>query len=716
MGQQRILKPGRNCWRIRHAERVAFLVDGDAYFENLYHGLHQAECQVLVLSWDIYSRLRLLSVGGVKDSECPEFSELLNRLVEDHQRLRVYILNWDFSVIYALSREWLPIYRLDWATHPRVHFELDDQCPVGSSHHQKVVVIDDALAFAGGLDLTRGRWDTPEHKPDDARREAVDGTRGRPFHDVQMAVSGPVAAALGDLARERWRRATGETLAPPGSAGPAIWPEGLDPDLEHVEVAIARTEPANGDYADVHEVEQLYLDSIAAACDYIYIENQYFTAPAVADALAARLAEPDGPEVIINLPLLTDGWLANLSMDVIRVNLIGKLRAAERSPRLAVYYPQLPHKHGDPINLHAKLMIIDDRFVRLGSSNLNNRSLGLDTECDLAIEAAGQDRIKAAIRGLRNRLLGEHLNVAPEELDAAMQTHGTLVAAIESLRSSGRSLSALEPAFANVERSPLSDAELMDPERPVNPDDLLDRFVPEQDTRPAGRRILGWLLTMLVMLALAAAWHFTGLSEWADAEMLSNSIARLSHSPATPLIIMAVFVVAGVLLVPLTVLVIATVVAFGPLFGFGYAFLGALASGVAGYAAGAGLGRRGVRRLAGKRINAVSRRLAKRGLLTVMVVRIVPVAPFTVINLVAGASHIGLRDFIWGTLLGMAPGMLAIALLADRAAASLRDPHWANLLTLILVAVGILLAGYLLSRQLLGRARGGSDRAQDKHD
>jgi uncharacterized membrane protein YdjX (TVP38/TMEM64 family) len=169
-------------------------------------------------------------------------------------------------------------------------------------------------------------------------------------------------------------------------------------------------------------------------------------------------------------------------------------------------------------------------------------------------------------------------------------------------------------------------------------------------------------------------------------------------------------VVAGFLLVPVTALIAATLVAFGPLYGLAYAFAGSVASALAGYAVGASLGQRSVRRLAGRRLNAVSRRLARRGLLTVLVVRIVPVAPFTVINLVAGASHISLRDFTWGTILGMVPGLAAIALLVERAAASLRDPHWSNILTLVLVAAGILLAGYLFSRRLVARAEGATGR------
>jgi len=127
-----------------------------------------------------------------------------------------------------------------------------------------------------------------------------------------MAVTGPVAAVLGDLARNRWQRATDNRLPCPGPV-----PEGsrqrhgLQFDLEDADVAIVRTIPAMDDGTEVREVERLYLDAIAAACDTIYIENQYFTAGAVARALQERLGEAAGPEVILNLPLRRkDGWPA----------------------------------------------------------------------------------------------------------------------------------------------------------------------------------------------------------------------------------------------------------------------------------------------------------------------------------------------------------------------------------------------------------------------
>jgi len=705
----RILEPGRNCWRIRRAEKLAFLIDGAVYFKALYDSLSMVEEQILILAWDVYSHLYLVPPSSNKDDQpVPELVDLLNGLVRRKSGLHVHILGWDFSLLYAPDREWMPVYKLDWKTHRRLRFCLDDQCPLGASHHQKVVVLDDKLAFAGGLDLTRGRWDTPEHRADDPRRNAVDASDLpiRPHHDVQMAVTGPAAAALGDLARERWWRATRAKLPVPEAGTHYIWPESLPADIEDVDVAIVRTQPEFGEFAEVREVEQLYLDSIGAARDYIYAENQFFTVPSITKALAARLAEPHGPEVVLIFPLNTSGWLSQQSMDMMRVIAIRSLRDADQFGRLAVYYPDKPGLGDLSINLHAKVMIIDDRFVRIGSSNLNNRSMGLDTECDLAVEAQeGDTTIAEAVRAFRNRLLGEHLDCPTEKIRATVRERGSLLDAIEELRGTGRSLQPLEPHLPEPDEGLLRDIRLSDPERPVNAETLLRHFVPEPQAKPASRRILFWTVALIALAAMAAAWRFTPLSGWLDVATLTEIAGHLRGSLVTPLVVIVVFVLGGFLMLPVTAMIIISVLIFDPLAGYAYALSGSILSAVAAYSVGAGLGRDAVRKLAGERINQISRQLAKRGLLTILVVRVVPVAPFTIINLVAGASHIRFRDFALGTLFGMAPGILGITLVTDRAAAAIRTPDRETILMLVLVVSVVAAAGYLLSRHLLKLAR-----------
>lgn len=700
-----LLRPGATCWRVERARRLAFLVDGAAYFGALRRALLGARHSVFILGWDIDSRLRLARDGA--DDGWPEtLLDLLNAVLARRRGLSAHVLTWDFAMLYALEREWLPLYRLPWRCHHRLHFAMDNAHPVGGSQHQKVVVVDDRLAFAGGMDLARWRWDTPGHRPGDPGRVDPSGRPYPPFHDVQVMVEGPVAAALGDLARERWRRAgvhprrlpaPAAPAAPAAPDGPSPWPEGVAPDLTDVDVAVARTLPAYGGRPAVGEVERLHLEAVAAARRFIYIENQYLTSHRVGEALARRLAEPDGPEVVMVLPERTGGWLERNTMDVLRARLVRTLERADAGGRLRLYAPRVPGLGDEAVSVHAKVMVVDDRLVRVGSANLSNRSMGLDAECDLAVEAA-DGRTAEAIAAFRDGLLAEHLGCPPDRVKRTLAETGSLARAVDRLRGGARTLAPLECAVAPEIDRLVPEAGLLDPERPIAAEDLAARFLPEEERRPAAR----WLVTLAALLgtflALAAAWRLTPMGDWLRADAVARWVGGLGAAWPAPLLVLAGYLVGGLVAVPVSVLVVVTVLALGPVQGFPWSMAGIALSAAATYGLGALAGRDPVRRLAGRRLNALSRRLARRGLLTVVAVRLVPVAPFPVVNLVAGASHIRFRDFALGTLLGTAPGTAALTLFADRVAAAVREPGPGTLVVLAAVTAAIAVGAVLLHR------------------
>jgi phospholipase D1/2 len=210
---KRILVPGQTRWRLERASRAAFLVDGERYFDMLAAALERARYRAILLGWDFHSRVALRR-NGTPRTLPGELAALLDALARRRRGLRIFVLEWDFAMLYWTEREALRAHRFRARTHRRVRFRFDAECPIGASHHQKLVVVDDALAFAGGLDVTSSRWDTREHAAEEPRRVDPDGQPYAPFHDVQMAVDGAAAKSLGELARERWRRATGQRLAP----------------------------------------------------------------------------------------------------------------------------------------------------------------------------------------------------------------------------------------------------------------------------------------------------------------------------------------------------------------------------------------------------------------------------------------------------------------------------------------------------------------------
>src|SRR3569832_2744397 len=127
-------------------------------------------------------------------------------------------------------------------------------------------------------------------------------------------------------------------------------------------------------------------------------------------------------------------------------------------------------------------MVVDDDFVRVGSSNLNNRSMLLDTDCDLAVEARGERRIAEAIAGFRHRLLGEHLPASVEEVARQPQEQGSLLAAIECLRTDARTLTPLE--WPPLTREVMAAPDVIAPEYPLDPSVVVRRMLPEEERHP----------------------------------------------------------------------------------------------------------------------------------------------------------------------------------------------------------------------------------------
>jgi phosphatidylserine/phosphatidylglycerophosphate/cardiolipin synthase-like enzyme/uncharacterized membrane protein YdjX (TVP38/TMEM64 family) len=708
-----LFAPGANCGAVARAERVAFLVDGAAYFEAFVAAALRAERSIVILAWDFDSRTGLCfdDDGTCRDT----LGAFLNRLARRRRRLQIHVLDWDYPMIFGHDREFPPLYGLAWRPHRRVHFRYDDSHPLAGSHHQKIVVIDDRFAFVGGLDLTSRRWDTPEHRPHDARRVAFDKPYP-PFHDLMVAVDGAAAREVAAIARERWRIATGTTLAPTPATGGDPWPEGLRPDLTDARVAIACTSPPVNGHAGLREVEALYLDMIARARRYIFIENQYFTARRIGEALGARLAETDGPEIVLITRLLSHGWLEEATMHVLRTRLIKSLQAADRDGRFHVYCPHIDGlAEGTCLDVHSKLMIVDDEWLRIGSSNLSNRSMRVDTECDVVIEAFGEPRATAAIRGFRDRILAEHLDCAPEIVAETIARTGSIHGAVEALGTSARNLHALDdlPEWSDAA---VQAAAIADLEQPVSLERLVEQFDPDTRVRRALPLWTTVAVVALVVAGLTASWRYTPLAEWIAPENVIEWVDSFARAWWAPLAIVVAYTPACVVMFPRPVITLAAVVAFGPWLGFVYAMSGVLLSALAGYVAGQHLGRDTLRRIAGRKLNRLSKALRRRGIMAVTAVRLVPLAPFVIESLVAGAIHIRLWHFMLGTFLGMLPGMLVATVFGDQLESALRDParinYWVVGGVLVFFVVLTVAVRRWLARQSQGAAASQSEQTR----
>jgi phospholipase D1/2 len=460
--EPKLFERGRNCWRIERARRASLIVDAADYYRHALHAMLRAESQILLIGWDVDTRVRLI------DGEAPEgapsnLGPLLSWLAKRRPDLKIRILCWDEGLINLAGRGTTLLRVLRWKLGRRITMKWDGKHPLDGSHHQKILVVDDKVAFCGGIDITGSRWDTRRHRDEEpGRRRPFTGRRYEPWHDAIMAVDGKCAEALGDLARLRWTAATGKRLPTPPRTEVDPWPEELQPTFRDVEIGIARTRGKDGSISEIREIEALFVDLIRTAERFVYIETQYFASRVIAEAIAKRLEEPDPPEFVVVNPKTAYGWLDGAVMTPARYHLVEALRERDKKGRFRIYSPVTQAR--SDIYVHAKLMFVDDRYLRVGSANMNNRSMGLDSECDLLVDGSGDEGVRRTIARLRCDLVAEHFGCEPDKVARLMGQTGSLIATMDKLQGSGRCLVPIEPEKPGKLKSKIAKSEILDPE------------------------------------------------------------------------------------------------------------------------------------------------------------------------------------------------------------------------------------------------------------
>jgi phospholipase D1/2 len=489
MSVHKILKPGRNCWDVGEANKTGLLVDARDYYRAFYHAAKAAESYILLSGWQFDSNVDLLRGEDAKAARSSAtLLSFLNDLCEQKTALRIYILAWDFSMIYSIDREWFQSWYFNWTTNERLNFSFDCCDSFDASHHQKFVVIDGTVAFVGGLDLCSGRWDERDHRAANSLRVNADQTPYTPFHDLQSYHVGPVAMKLAELFGARWKCVSGDELNLPPSKEVRVE---LDPTLaiNAREVAISRTQRLGSDTPGyIQEIRRLCLDAINTAEHVIYIENQYFSSKALYNALLTRMRDTSRTrlEIVLMIAKDAEGVLEQLSIGFVQTKLVHHLKevAAATGHSFAMYYPASVGPDGEDVAtyIHSKLLLVDDRFLSIGSANMNNRSMGYDTELNVAWEVPSDDQ---SIHDVRISLLAEHTGL--DQACGELRDTKGLVDYLNALADKGSSrlrhhpLETISDEYQWV-TSVFPDGLPFDPEGPAYTEETYEKMPPREDS------------------------------------------------------------------------------------------------------------------------------------------------------------------------------------------------------------------------------------------
>jgi len=697
MNAEKIVRPERNCYRIAQADQVDILVDAATYYKALYHCITQAKERLVFLGWQFDSRVSLLRGEEAERARYPvQFLPLLQKITEERPHLQVYILAWDHSIVFVPEREWFQSYRFQQATGDQIHFVFDSLHPAGGSHHQKIVLVDGTVGFCGGLDICGDRWDTPQHRRQDPLRKNEDGTPYSLFHDVQIAVQGEAVSILEEIFLDRWAAATGERLSP-------VQPDrNRRFDLPHTlrlsggPVSVSRTLPAGtcGRTTPVQEIAQFYDDAIASANRLILIENQYFTSRRVFEALHKRISDRSRPgvEVVVILPQAAQNWKEELAIGFEQRRMLQRLEAAAKANHcpLGIYTPIKTGKAPlppTPIYVHSKVLVIDDRILSIGSANTSNRSLGLDTECNINIEAEGDPR-RREIALACYTLLGEHLEQPAKAVESLIRQNGW-VAALDALSGKSGRLHKLNDAFPETwidqvlpegicfdPESPLSSEDLFEklfspPAPSVQEEDALEEKAQEEQKKPENQAdtskkrsfVKGVPLFLLPLIGVLL--YFFLEKKGIDLRTWTTYLNEARASHWTIPLFMIGTVVASIISFPLIFFLVLGGVLFGAYWGTLLNWTSALAGATVSYFLGVYFGKPLFRSFSQMKAPAISRWIKEKGFWAILILRVIGVFPFTVVNFIAGASKIRLSYYLLATALGMLPGTFLISYFSD---------------------------------------------------
>ena len=692
-----IFEINKNCWRVDTAAHATLLVDCANFYSAIHQALSKAQHSIFILGWEIDSHMRLIRGDEEKNSSVPSVTlDLLNWVAKQRPEINIYLCRWDSSVVFVTDRDLMPEFVWSNNTPENVHICLDGKVPMGGSHHQKIILVDDELVFTGGMDIARQRWDKRDHKIDEPERTDVLGSYG-PYHDIQIMMDGPIVKNYSELVRSRWLNACGvkpvairSQKDSPAEATVPTWPEKYPPQLKNIRCAIARTLPQLGEQNAVQEIRQMYLDLIKEAEEFIYIENQFLTSEEVAQAINQQLKAKPKLKALLVSSYEPQGIFERESMWAGRIEFKKVVEKDVDPSRVKMTCTKIKDKDGKyiPKRIHSKVLFIDHKFMTVASSNINHRSMVFDSECDVTLMPSNFEQAEI-ILFLRNDLIAEHTGRTAEEVKSIMAGDFTLLQLMKNEARKSYELYEIDDSeFTDQTFKSVVDR-FADPEEPLLSYVALtpDANAKIEPFRNPRKHILALSILLLIILAVAVG-YLKEHAEWFKPERLKTFLEYARHSRFALPLVCLIYVISSFFLFPVTLLSLITAAVFGALWGPIYGMLGSLASASVMFWIGNVAGHKGLRRLFGERLRAIDSKFQKAGIWGVATLRFLPIAPYSIVNLAAGISSVTFFDFLVGTFVGFLPGLVAKGLVGDSLAQVFIDPKPK---TILLLGLGVLL-------------------------
>ena len=393
-------------------------------------------------------------------------------------------------------------------------------------------------------------------------------------------------------------------------------------------------------------------------------------------------------------------------MGILRAEALAYLIQKDKHHRLRLRTPVVSGGgESRRVAVHAKVLVIDDALAKIGSANFSNRSMGLDSECDLAIEGS-DDASCAFVASVRNRLLGEHMGLAAREVGLRLAAHGSLLRLVDDHPASGpRALIPTPTAGDAPFDFAVLDGAIFDPPEPWSANLLLDRAVPVPLRRRLARRWLRPAVLVVAVLLLWGLWHRLDPHAHRFHTAVLRLTAFVAERPAGVAVAILAYGLATALFIPVTLLATATLTVFGLWPGVLVAWSGGLLGATLSHAIGGALGPRAVAWIPERLGGGLRRFITRQAFWSVVFMRLLPLGNFGALNTIAGAIKVPRRSFILGNMVGLLPGLVGLGVMVDRVLEMLRHPTLANVLVALALLGLIAWGGVLLRRRFARKTR-----------